>query len=281
MKTVRTFLLLFCVMCAIHSCSKTEDVILTEQKIDMSLEENQEAEIQRLISFINTLNNDQIQTRGRFWDRIKLFFIGDAWGFGYGVEYTSNPTGGLIAAIAFSVILATYGDEVPRRWWHLNSNWQVYSAPLRDYERIGNDHNKVIYNMMTTDNMIVNGTFSNDYLYNSACKKLKSCGYSYEMSSLERPRLMLMMNELKTCTTVEQLRALMQKECSQRMSELDFVESYVNGLVNRDDKTTVRNYTKQVYAQIDASSLAGSVVSRLKTMIAIAENSKCLWLESE
>ena len=35
------------------------------------------------------LNANQVQTRGRFWDRIKLFFIGDAWGWGYGVEYAS------------------------------------------------------------------------------------------------------------------------------------------------------------------------------------------------
>ena len=48
-----------------------------------------------------------------------------------------------------------------------------------------------------------------------------------------------------------------------------------------DDKSTVRDYTKQVYAQIDASSLDVSAVSRLKTMIAIAENSKFLWVETK
>lgn len=66
----------------------------------------------------------------------------------------------------------------------------------------------------------------------------------------------------------------MKQEFPQRVSEFQLVESYINGLVNMDDKSTVRDYTKQVYAQIDASSLDVSAVSRLKTMIAIAENSK-------
>lgn len=284
MKTMKQLLFcvsLFCVMICFYSCSNVEETVLEKQNIQQNLDKAQEDEAQELVAFIKMLNANQIQTRGRFWDRIKLFFIGDAWGWGYGVEYTSSPRGGLIAAVAFSVILATFGDEVPRRWWRLNSDWKVYNSPLREYEIIGNNHNKVIFEMMSTDNAIANGTFSNDYLYSSTSKKLKSYGYGYEMSLLEKSRLMLMMDKLKTCTTVEQFKSLMQRECPQRMSEFEVVENYVNGLVNRNDKATVRSYTKQVYAQIDSSSLAASAVSRLKTMIAVAENSKFLWLEIE
>lgn len=38
------------------------------------------------------------------------------------------------------------------------------------------------------------------------------------------------------------------------MSEFELVANYVDGLINKNDKATVRSYTKQVYAQIDASS---------------------------
>lgn len=272
---------LFWVLICFSSCSNTEDAVLEKQNSQQTLEKVQEAEIQELITFIEMLNANQVQTRGRFWDRIKLFFIGDAWGWGYGVEYTSSSMGGLISAIVFSIVFATFSDSLPSQWWRLNSDWKVYNSPLRDYEIIGNNHNKATYDLMTTDNSIANGTFSNDYLYNSTNKKLKSYGYGYEMSLLEKSRLMLMMDNLKTCTTVEQFRTLMQRECPQRMSEFELVENYVDGLINKNDKATVRSYTKQVYAQIDASSLTASAISRLKTMIAVAENSKFLWLEIE
>ena len=84
------------------------------------------------------------------------------------------------------------------------------------------------------------------------------------------------MDLVKKSTSGDQLMNLMKQEFPQRVSEFQLVESYINGLVNMDDKSTVRDYTKQVYAQIDASSLDVSAVSQ-KTMIAIAENSKfCL-----
>lgn len=283
MRRLSSIMLLECMMFCFYSCSERKDIVSSfdGQVIEMDSDETQEEKMQELISFVNILNANQVQTRGRFWDHLKLFFIGDAWGWGYGVEYTSSPAGGLIAAIAFSIISATFADEVPRQWWRLNSDWKVYDSPIRDYEVIGNNHNKAIYEMMTTDRSIANGTFSNDYLCNSTNKKLKSYGYTYEMSLLEKSRLMLVLDKLKACNTIEQLRTLMQQECFQRMSEFDFVVSYVDGLVNRNDKETVRSYTKQVYAQIDASSLSASVVYRLKTMIAVAENSKFLWVEVE
>lgn len=284
MKAMRYFLFflsLCCVIVLFDSCSEKEDIELNEQEVTPELSGEQEAEMQELISFIKVLNANHVQTRGRFWERIKLFFVGDAWGWGYGNEYTSNATAALITAIVFSVVSATFNDELPTRWWRLSSDWKVYSSPLRNYEIIGNDHNKAIYSMMTTDNAVANGTYSNDYLCSATNKKLKNYGYSYEMSVLEKSRLLLMMDKLKRCTSVDQLRTLMQQECPQRMSEFDFVESYVDGLVDKDDKPTVRSYTKQVYNQIDASSLTSSAISRLKTMIAIAENSKFLWLEIE
>ena len=149
------------------------------------------------------------------------------------------------------------------------------------YEIIGNDHNKTIYNMMREDPVIANGTFSNYYLYNSTNKKLKSYGYTEEMPLLLQTRLLEIMDLVKKSTSVDQLMNLMKQEFPQRVSEFQLVESYINGLVNMDDKSTVRDYTKQVYAQIDASSLDVSAVSRLKTMIAIAENSKFLWVETK
>ena len=124
-------------------------------------------------------------------------------------------------------------------------------------------------------------TFSDYHLYNSTNKKLKSYGYTEEMPLLLQTRLLEIMDLVKKSTSVDQLMNLMKQEFPQRVSEFQLVESYINGLVNMDDKSTVRDYTKQVYAQIDASSLDVSAVSRLKTMIAIAENSKFLWVETK
>ena len=134
---------------------------------------------------------------------------------------------------------------------------------------------------MREDPVIANGTFSNYYLYNSTNHKLKSYGYTEEMPLLLQTRLLEIMDLVKKSTSVDQLMNLMKQEFPQRVSEFQLVESYINGLVNMDDKSTVRDYTKQVYAQIDASSLDVSAVSRLKTMIAIAENSKFLWVETK
>lgn len=216
-----------------------------------------------------------------FGIELKRFLVGDAWGYGWGVNKGLTPRGGLITAVVFSLICAASDDDLPRNWWHLSSNWKVYDAPLRPYEIIGNDHNKTIYNMMREDPVIANGTFSNYYLYNSTNKKLKSYGYTEEMPLLLQTRLLEIMDLVKKSTSVDQLMNLMKQEFPQRVSEFQLVESYINGLVNMDDKSTVRDYTKQVYAQIDASSLDVSAVSRLKTMIAIAENSKFLWVETK
>ena len=110
---------------------------------------------------------------------------------------------------------------------------------------------------------------------------MKSYGYTEEMPLLLQARLLEITDLVKKSTSVDQLMNLMKQEFPQRVSEFQLVESYINGLVNMDDKSTVRDYTKQVYAQIDASSLDVSAVSRLKTMIAIAENSKFLWVETK
>ena len=85
------------------------------------------------------------------------------------------------------------------------------------------------------------------------------------MPLLLQTRLLEIMDLVKKSTSVDQLMNLMKQEFPQRVSEFQLVESYINGLVNMDDKSTVRDYTKQVYAQIDASSLDVSAVSRLKT----------------
>lgn len=281
MKTIKQ--IVFCVslllvMNCFYYCSNSNDVVINTQQ---NQEKTQDVEIQELIDFIETLNANKIQTRGPFWNRIKRFLVGDAWGYGWGVNKGLTPRGGLITAVVFSLICAASDDDLPRNWWHLSSNWKVYDAPLRPYEIIGNDHNKTIYNMMREDPVIANGTFSNYYLYNSTNKKLKSYGYTEEMPLLLQTRLLEIMDLVKKSTSVDQLMNLMKQEFPQRVSEFQLVESYINGLVNMDDKSTVRDYTKQVYAQIDASSLDVSAVSRLKTMIAIAENSKFLWVETK
>lgn len=284
MKTMER--LLFClslslVMICFYSCSDEKEIGLDTQLMQQDANKTQEEKIQELIEFVETLNAnlevEQVQTRGRFWDRIRRILLGDAYGYGWGVDNGFSPRGGLIAAAVFSIIAAF--DSSSSGVWKLNSDWKVYDSPLRDYEIIGNDHNKVVYNLMITDRTIANGTFTNDYLCTATNKKLMSYGYSDEMSTLQRGMLLGVMIELKNCTTVEQLNSLMRGYAPNRMSEFEFVETYVNGLASISDKTSVRNYTQQINARIDSSSFSGVVRSRLKTMVAIAENSKALWIE--
>lgn len=283
MNTFGRFLIclsLFLITMFFHSCSDKKEID-APQYVEQSAEKSQYAEIQELIEFIDMLNAnlgiEHVQTRGRFWDRIRRILLGDAYGYGWGVENGFSPRGGLICAVVVSIVVA-FDNSSPRAW-KLNSDWKVYDSPLRDYEIIGNDHNKVIYNLISTDRTIANGNFTNDYLCTSVNKKLKSYGYSDEMSSLQRGTLMGIMIKLKNCTTVEQLNSLMRQEAPGCTDEFQFVESYVNGLANLNDKTSIRSYTQQINARIDNSSLSGVVRSRLKTMVAIAENSKALWTE--
>ena len=167
--------LLFVMICC-YSCSNDavieSDIPSAEQCIDQA----QEEEIQELIAFVEMLNANltakQTQTRGRFWDRIKRILIGDAYGYGWGVQNGLPAKGGLITAAIFSIITAFDKDSsMPRIW------------------------------------------------------------------------------------------------------------TYVDGLASLDDKVSVRSYTQQINDEIDNTTLTGVVKSRLKTMVAIAECSKTLWIE--
>lgn len=286
MKTIKYLLLglpLFFVMVYCYSCSNdviTEsDVPSTEQCMNKA----QEEEIQELITFVETLNAnlavEQVQTRGRFWNRIKRMLIGDAYGYGWGMQNGLPAKGGLITAAIFSIITAFDKDSSMPRIWKLNSDWKVYDFPRREYETIGNDHNKVIYNLMIEDKTIANGSFTNEYLCTTVNKKLMSYGYSYEISSLQRMELLAIIPRLQNCTTVEQLNDLMRQVAPTCMTEFQFVETYVDGLVSLNDKTSIRSYTQQINDEIDNTTLVGVVKSRLKTMVAIAECSKTLWIE--
>lgn len=283
MKTMKRLLFclpLFLVMICFYSCSDEKEN-LDSQLMEQGTDKTQEATIQELIGFVETLNAnlaiEQVQTRGRFWDRIRHILLGDAYGYGWGVDNGFSPRGGLIAAAVFSIFVAF--DRSPSMVWKLNNDWKVYDSPLRDYEIIGNDHNKVVYNLIINDRTIANGTFTNDYLCTATNKKLMSFGYPDGMSALQRGSLMGVMVKLKNCTTVEQLNSLMRQEAPGHMDEFEFIETYVNGLASMNDKASVRSYTQQIIARIDSSSLNGAVRSRLKAMVAIAENSKALWIE--
>lgn len=284
MKTMKQFLIclsLLCVMVCFYSCSNEEVTEPVSTDIQQNADAVQKAEMEELISFIEELNanivTERIQTRGRFWDRIKRILLGDAYGWGWGVNHGFPPKGALIPAAVFSIISA-FSTNVSGTW-RLNNDWKVYTSPRWEYEIIGNDHNKVIYDMMINDRTIASGTFTNEYLCNSTNKKLMSYGYSNGLSSLQNGYLLGIISSLKSCTTVEQLNTLMRRECPQSMSEFEFVERYVEGLVNLGDKSSVRSYTQRINTQIDSSSLGSAAISRLKTMVAIAENSKALWSE--
>lgn len=285
MKTIKQFFYfvsLLCVMICVNSCSEKEDVLLNPSEMNQSVDEAQESEMKELISFIEVLNSNQIQVRGRFWDRIKQILIGDAYGFGWGVNHGFNAQGGLITAAVFSIVVGfTARQSSSATVWRLNSDWKVYNSPIRDYEKIGNDHNRVIYELMKNDPTIANGTFTNDYLCGATNKKLMSYGYADGMSVLQKTTLVLMVDKLKKCTTVQELQSLIQRESPQFLSEFLFVDNYVNGIAGMSDKQSVRSYTQRINDQIDSSSLGGAAISRLKTMVAIAENSKALWIEVE
>lgn len=89
MKCLLFWLPLFFVMVCCYSCSNDSviesDVPSAEQCMDKAQEE--EEEIQELITFVKMLNTnlavEQVQTRGRFWNRIKRILIGDAYGYGW------------------------------------------------------------------------------------------------------------------------------------------------------------------------------------------------------
>lgn len=266
-----------------YSCSDKDEVLLKAQQTQSNVDANQNADIQELIVFVETLNAnlgiERVQTRGRFWDRIKRIILGDAYGYGWGVNHGFTPRGGLITAAVFSLITAL--DSNPSsRVWRLNNDWKVYGTTIRDYEIIGNDHNKVVYNLITNDRIIANGTFTNDYLCTATNKKLMSYGYADGLSQFQKTTLLMVLDRLKNCTTVDQLNSLMRQESSAYMEEFKFVETYVDGIANMSDKQSVRSYTQRINTEIDSSSLNGATRSRLKTMVAIAENSKALWIET-
>ena len=103
MKTIKQ--IVFCVslllvMNCFYSCSNSNDVVINTQQ---NQEKTQDVEIQELIDFIETLNANKIQTRGPFWNRIKRFLVGDAWGYGWGVNKGLTPRGGGVLASSMRI----------------------------------------------------------------------------------------------------------------------------------------------------------------------------------
>lgn len=280
MKNVKIFSMLLgallCTSVSFSSCSESKE---TEQS-PVSL---QEQEMQELIQYakdtaplVSPMNPE---SRG-FWKNLVNWFKGigtsDAAGAGWARGHGASWGQALRISVTTSLVYASSREDELELRWNINNQWWVYStSTFRDHEKIGNEHNHAISEILKENPSIKKGSLSDSQILTIVDKKVKSFGNNENLSPLQRAELLTLLTDLKRAKTPLAVQNAFLTNMNGYRSEMQFLSTYLDGVLATDNPSLSKDYTEGIYDKIDALTSVNK--TSLKYMVSIALCSINLW----
>lgn len=193
------------------------------------------------------------------------------WGRDNGLSFSQS----LLVSVSASLVTGISGGD-GRIQWKINGEWQVYSSSIRDYQELGNAHNKAIYELCRDNPTLKSGSsISNTSLLSLVEAKTKAMGYKDNLSLLQRAEIMQMLNSLSSTSTMSDVTTIFMNRFSNSRLDYQFLEEYMDAVVLLEDKDSAISFTEQIIVKID--SMSGVQKSTLKCMVSTALCSINLW----
>lgn len=234
---------------------------------------------------------DIAQTRGlwdrliavmrQWWDRVTT---ADSEGAGWADGSGAGKGKSLLISACTSIISAVGLDNHMRVSWRINGDWKVYPYARKEYQEIGNAHNQVIAELYKENPILLNGgsSITSSSVYNMVDRKVKSLGYSNNLSVLERTDLMLLMDEVRRAQTASEVTNIFLSKSPGMRQEYSFLREYIDAMLVLDGKAEQIAFTEQIYSKIDSlTALTTTQKNKLKTMVSVALCSANLWVPVE
>lgn len=275
---MKNFIFFFAIVAIffMYSCANSEIDRLESESVE-------EVQMKELIQYVRDIKPDisiplNPQTRG-FWATLGGWFkrIGSADGGGYrwGRDNGLSFSQSLLVSVSASLVTGISGGD-GRIQWKINGEWQVYSSSIRDYQELGNAHNKAIYELCRDNPTLKSGSsISNTSLLSLVEAKTKAMGYKDNLSLLQRAEIMQMLNSLSSTSTMSDVTTIFMNRFSNSRLDYQFLEEYMDAVVLLEYKDSAISFTEQIIVKID--SMSGVQKSTLKCMVSTALCSINLW----
>ena len=198
----------------------------------------------------------------------------DAFGYVWGLVRGAGFQGSIVPAVACSIVGAiklSDDNGMTIKNWTLNPNWNSITAAF-DFQKIGYDHNKCIYNMYQKNPQLFSK--SNSAIISLSESTLKGMGYSSSLQSIEYNYLLSTLDISYSQFESNIVNALRTSAYS---SIVSVINEYADNVINFNDVSQINTYTNMIYDRIDMMGFSKS--KELKAAIAICGNSRILWQE--
>lgn len=269
--------------CIFWSCSfdSVESDPIIEEKLQNSNDSDEEKAAE-LILYMNEIAPqfpsyaeipDTKSLRGFFkWlgNVIKCDAYGYLWGLTRGAGFKGSIIPGVICSVVGAIKLCD-DNGMTTRDWTLSSKWNSLSSSY-DFQKIGYDHNKSIYNMYLSDPQLFSKP--NSTIISLSTSSLKGMGYSTSLQSIEYNYLLSTL-DISYSQFESSVRNVLSN--SGYSSIVSVINEYADNIINFNDVTQINSYTNMIYDQIDMMGF--SISKELKAAISICGNSRILWQE--
>jgi hypothetical protein len=274
---------LFIVISSVISMSCSSEDISNEPNVVTAVSNSMSDEdVTYLISYINEtavqyhsyiVNDDSRGLRSFFKWLVQVIYL-DACGYSWGLENGLGLRASLIPAVAcsaFGAVQMTKEENMTFLDWTLNAKWNVFPSNL-DFQKIGYDHNKAIYDMYRNNPNLFN--LSGSSILTQSISTLKNMGYTSSLSQMQYNILILSIQQSYDFFVSGVESSLANTPYS---SFLPIVKSYADNVVNITDSSEIVSYTNSIFSQIDSMGILKA--KELKAAISVCANSRMLWKE--
>lgn len=266
------------------SCSQSELELRQNETAIEQVREKHDQEMQDLIRFVQEAKLQpavpmqiESQTARRSWfSWFRTLGKADGGAYRWGRDNGFSVWQSLRVAATVSIVTAINGDNTGTEW-RVGDEWRVYPSTIRDYQRMGNMHNQVIYELCRQNpNIKYGSSISSDAVYSLVDKKVNALGNGDGLTFLQRSKLTIMLDEVKQAlNSSRDVSTVFMQGFGNSRADYLFLDEFVESVLLLDTRSEQVEFAESVYKKIDTMSTVNK--DALKNMVSISLCSVNLW----